>query len=225
MVMDNLAFAVDAGNSRSYPGSGTTWYDLSSNRYAGTMTAGLTYSSNNGGYINFPGGHYVRFTGLSGTVMSVPESFTGMTVTLWFYPTSSGASQYVVSSVSGSGSKGFDIILQDSGNNDYLRVSSSAATWLNTNTFETLNTWQQLTLVWDKSTLFTYKNGSIINVQSSTTAGFTTAPTELCLGTLPNMLGSYTYTGRIASLFIHSRPMNATEVAQNFNALRGRFGI
>ena len=31
IVTDGLVFCVDANNAKSYPGSGTTWYDLSKN--------------------------------------------------------------------------------------------------------------------------------------------------------------------------------------------------
>jgi len=225
IVTSGLAFAVDAANSKSYPGTGTTWSDISGNGLNGTMTAGLTYNSGNGGYINFPGGHYCRFTGIANTVMSTPNSFSGITVTLWYYPTSSQASQYVFSSAGGSGQQGFDILLQNSGNSDYIRLTTSAATWLNSNSVETLNTWQQITVVWDKASLTTYVNGSITNITTTTTVGYATTPTEMCLGCPPSVLGSYTYVGRIAAAYVHSRPLTAAEVLQNYNALRGRFGL
>jgi hypothetical protein len=225
MVMDSLAFALDAGNTRSYPGTGTTWYDLTSNRYAGTMTAGLTYSSNNGGYINFPGGHYCRFTGLANTAMDTPNAFNGLTVTLWYYPTSANANQYVLTSAGGSGRQGFDILLQNSGNSDFIRVTSPSATWVNQNSVETLNVWQQIVAAWDKSSLITYVNGAQTNILTTTTTGYSATYAELCLGSPPGALGSYTYIGRIAAAYVHSRALNANEVLQNYNALRSRFGL
>ena len=50
-----LIFYLDAANTRSYPGSGTTWTDLSGNGNTGTLTNGPTYSSANGGQIVFDG--------------------------------------------------------------------------------------------------------------------------------------------------------------------------
>ena len=54
-IVDGLVLALDAGNTKSYPGSGTTWTDLSGNSNTGTLTNGPTYSSDNGGYLNFDG--------------------------------------------------------------------------------------------------------------------------------------------------------------------------
>ena len=43
IVTDGLVLSVDAANKKSYPGSGTTWYDLSGNAINGTLTNGPTF--------------------------------------------------------------------------------------------------------------------------------------------------------------------------------------
>ena len=59
-----LQLYLDAGNASSYPGSGTTWTDLSNNSRTGTLTNGPTYSSADGGSIVFDGTNdYVQCTG------------------------------------------------------------------------------------------------------------------------------------------------------------------
>ena len=55
VVTSGLVLWLDAGQTRSYPGSGTTWYDLSGNGNNGTLTNGPTYSSTNGGDLIFDG--------------------------------------------------------------------------------------------------------------------------------------------------------------------------
>jgi hypothetical protein len=55
IVMNNLVLCLDAGNSKSYPGSGTTWYNLIPGGVNGTLTNGPTYSSANGGVIVLDG--------------------------------------------------------------------------------------------------------------------------------------------------------------------------
>ena len=61
IVTDGLVFYVDAGNSNSYPGSGTTWTDLAGSN-DGTLTNGPTFDSGNGGSIVFDGtDDYVNF--------------------------------------------------------------------------------------------------------------------------------------------------------------------
>ena len=54
-ITDGLVLCLDAANRKSYPGSGTTWTDLSGRGNTGTLTNGPTYSSANGGSIVFDG--------------------------------------------------------------------------------------------------------------------------------------------------------------------------
>lgn len=55
IVTNGLVLALDAANHRSYPGSGTTWSDLSGNGYSGSLVNGPTFNSANGGSIVFDG--------------------------------------------------------------------------------------------------------------------------------------------------------------------------
>ena len=90
IVTDGLVLALDAGNPKSYPGSGTTWTDLSGNGNNGTLTNGPTYSSANGGSIVFDGvDDYAEITDSSNNF-----DLGGIDATLefWIYiPSTSGA--------------------------------------------------------------------------------------------------------------------------------------
>ena len=55
IVTDGLVFCVDAGDKMSYPGAGTTWTDLTANKYNGALTNGPTFNSANGGSLIFDG--------------------------------------------------------------------------------------------------------------------------------------------------------------------------
>lgn len=63
VITDGLVLKVDASNNSSYPGTGTTWYDLSGNGYDGNLTNGVTWSSNSGGTFSFTGSslQYIDF--------------------------------------------------------------------------------------------------------------------------------------------------------------------
>jgi hypothetical protein len=81
VVTDGLVLALDAADTNSYPGSGTTWNDLSGNGNTGTLTNGPTYSSDNGGSIVFDGTNdYVPLVNNLGD----PQQFT---IEFWAYPT------------------------------------------------------------------------------------------------------------------------------------------
>ena len=55
IVTNGLVLALDAANTKSYPGSGTVWSDLTPNGNNGALTNGPTFNSANGGSIVFDG--------------------------------------------------------------------------------------------------------------------------------------------------------------------------
>jgi hypothetical protein len=64
IVTDGLVLCLDAGNPKSYPGSGTTWTDLSGNGNNGTLVNGVGYSGSNLGSLVFDGSNdYVNWLG------------------------------------------------------------------------------------------------------------------------------------------------------------------
>lgn len=90
IVQSGLVLNLDAGVSDSYPGSGTTWSDLSGNANNGTLTNGPTYNSANGGSIVFDG---VDDYGNFGTVFG--NGFGSITVTSWIKPTTFPTTNFV----------------------------------------------------------------------------------------------------------------------------------
>ena len=86
IVRNGLVLYLDAANPKSYPGSGTTWKDLSGNGNNGTLVNGPTFNSANGGSIVFDGTNdYVITTNLLNPTTNPNES-----VFVWFNPTAAG---------------------------------------------------------------------------------------------------------------------------------------
>ena len=79
IVTDGLAFYVSAADSLSYPGSGTTWTDISANNNSGSLTNGAVYDSGDGGSID------------SSNAISLAGS-TGQTWEAWFNADGTGDS-------------------------------------------------------------------------------------------------------------------------------------
>ena len=66
LVTDGLVLNLDAGDPRSYPGSGTTWTNMSGGGHNATLINGATYNNANGGSIVLDGGtQYVSIPGTS----------------------------------------------------------------------------------------------------------------------------------------------------------------
>ena len=82
IVTDGLVLALDAGNTKSYPGSGTTWTDLSGRGNTGTLTNGPTYSSANGGSIVFDGTNdHVTMSG--NNISGLSAETTDFSICIW----------------------------------------------------------------------------------------------------------------------------------------------
>ena len=215
--MNGLVLCLDAGNTKSYPGSGTAWTDLSGNNNTGTLTNGPTYSSANGGSLSFDGvDDYVD----CGNATSL--SFTNnLTVSIWC--SSNNAASYrspLMKASNGSWNDGFGY-WQFSGTfafyinqwNGAQTVSVSKASFSITNFVATYN----------GVNLKLYENGTLIQTGSSYTTNISNSSTNLEIGRGGG--GSYNWSGNIAQTQIYNRALTAAEIQQNFNALRGRYGI
>jgi len=65
IITDGLLLHLDAGDSNSYPGSGSTWFDISGNGYHGTFSGNLSFTTSDGGAL--------IFNGQNGTHVSLPS--------------------------------------------------------------------------------------------------------------------------------------------------------
>lgn len=217
IVTSGLVLALDAGNTRSYPGTGTTWSDLSGRGNTGTLINGPTYSSSNGGSLVFDGTN--DYVGSFPASICNTEDFTihcffNISV-LTITPTRTG--------ILGTRTTGGWGIITGLYNTKqlsfYLFGSSSVAT---SATAIEANTWYcvDVTRSVSANTINLYINGSFV---STATAGVLTP--AIINGTIGSENNGNYLNGRIAEVKIYNRALSDTEVLQNFNALRGRFGL
>lgn len=210
IVRSGSVFYVDAANKKSYSGSGLAWNNLSGNLYNRTLSAGITYSSSNKGVLTF-NGTSDKISGLTASNLSNP---TATTITFWFNaPPTSGRCD--LSWICSDG-----III--SSNNNLLYLYDGAA-YKSTSVVLFDNTWKQLTRVDNGSgnTLDFYINGVLVYTTQS----------NIVYGAAANHffarydgLASF-FPGNASVIQIYNRALTSIEVRQNFNALRGRYGI
>jgi len=223
-----LKLYVDAAVLESYPGSGTGWYDITGNGNNGILTNGPTYNSANSGSIVFDGSNdYVDF----GNPTSLNIS-TSLTLESWVYLTNitTGSAKTIIARWGSSqrsyklaalvSSKNFYIDILDTGNNDIYRLS---------NTIITINTWYHVVGVYVSGaspTLNIYVNGVLDN---STLVG--TIPSSIYSGTsifnigTDIVVGGNYHQGNISNSKIYNRALSASEVLQNYNVQKSRFGL
>ena len=207
---------LDAGNSASYPGSGTAWTDLSGNSRNGTLTGGPTYTSADGGAIVFDGSD--DFVQCSGSL-----TVTAATFVIW--------------------------LRRNGPQDDYDGIMYSRSAVATGISF--LGTTNKLSYTWNNAVnTYTWDSGLTIPdltwcmVAVSVTS--TSATAYLCqssgITSATNIVshtstvlddiklaqddqGARFFNGRIATAMIYNRALSAGEITQNFNALRGRYGL
>jgi hypothetical protein len=211
IVTQGLVLNLDAAIQGSYPKTGSTWFDISNNGNNGTLTNGPTYNSDNFGSIVFDGtDDYVTFS-------QVPSLTNQLTMECWFYLNAiqsqnqnrliSNADYYVIYLASTS-----QLAFYMEGNGGYLYSTG--------NSF--LNSWNHIVATYNGSNRSIYINGVLKSTMSATGNIFN--GNILNIGAYQNQ-SAYTINGRMPIMRIYNKGLSSTEVQQNFNALRGRYGI
>ena len=217
VVQSGLVLNLDAGASISYPGSGTTWSDISGNGNTGTLTNGPTYNGANYGSIAFDGvDDYVTLTNASNQ-FDFPGDFT---VGLWIYPTQYHLTyQTMLDTYPGGVTNGW-IFTTMNGSTPVISWYTQGSGWQASSTAVTSNDWNYLLASRIGTTVRLYKNATQIysHSDSSNIRGGT-----LNIGV--GLDGSYgNVFGRISNVQIYKdKGLTATEILQNYNALKGRF--
>ena len=215
IVTDGLVLVLDAGNVKSYVSGSTTWFDKSGNGNNGTLINGPTFSSANGGSIVFDGvDDYV-----SSNVSSSIQENVG-TCCCW-----------VKTSTPGSGFRGI-IVKQQGWGLFVVDGIFSTYNWGNSTTISTginiaTGVWNYVAMSFTNisgtpsNNASLYLNGSLVLI---TTIQKTTPVSTVTLAS-GSPGGSQFLNGNIAATQLYNRALSASEIQQNFNALRGRFGI
>jgi hypothetical protein len=220
IVSNGLVLCLDAANKNSYPGSGTIWTDLSGNGNNGTLTNGPTYSSANMGSIVFDGTNdYVNMG------ISTYCNLINISVSVWIKVTST--SLYFLSRYFNTTSfNGFFMYYDVASTKFGVDGRESSAAYLSRPTINTypLNNWYNVT--WTKSANIwsIYINGSL-DVSSAVGNGTTSFSNNIMwIGGYLGTSDQYYSGGNISNVQIYNRALTATEILQNYNATKSRFG-
>ena len=220
IVTDGLVLCLDAGNTKSYPGSGTTWTDLSGNGNNGTLTNGVGYNSGNLGSLSFDGiNDYVNL----GNILNIGTGQFSIECIARVSSLSTG-NYSKVASKGVYNVNGWRLQMGKNPSNVYNLIfeydPTSAITILSP--IQT-DTWYHFLVCRDGNNLMsTYANGVLKNT-ATVTSNLTNASYNYIIGN--NGSASETLNGNVACYRHYNRALTASEIQQNFNALRGRFGI
>jgi hypothetical protein len=211
IVKDGLVLYLDAGSPNSYyGGTGTVWKDMSGNGNNGTLTNGPTFNSANGGSIVFDGvDDYVN----CGTSTSLNEP---KTIEVWLYVTSQKTGMILSRGIAN-----YEVYTFTDGF-VYTYWGNRFNTTIN-NPPITLNLWNQFCFTISGVTETVYKNGDLIGPRTLNATPSYTNTGDVNIGRRNN--GSQYLNGRVSIIKLYNRELSSTEVLQNFNATRARFGI
>jgi len=220
IVQDGLTSVLDAGSTRSYPGSGTTWNNLSSssngtlnNASMGTTTAGtITFDGADDNVVIDPASGFFTNTWTYEVVAKFGNNIGTYQALVW----AEGTAQ-----VGGSGYQ-YLLALRDF-NKLHYRIYNATTGWNSTDVSTSMVPTDYNHIVWqfNNGTSKIYVNGQLLNTDTSRGAynGLTNQP--LCIGSRNDLL--YEMNGDIPVVNFYNRELTAAEVLQNFNAQKNRF--
>jgi hypothetical protein len=215
IVTDGLVLALDAANSRSYSGSGNTWYDVSGNDRNFSLNNGPTYSANNSGFIRFDGANDTAAIGY--TITSNP-----ITVFAWFNSRSFSSASNLAGLISNydNATNGFDI--RKNGSTLQLSLVTDV-TIGNVNFINNVvdNSWYNIAFTYDGTSLKSYTNGSsfsTISLSGTRRNGF-----RIALATSAYDFPNRVYACDISQFHLYQRALSAQEILQNYNATKKRY--
>lgn len=205
VVTNGLQLYLDAGNTSSYPGSGTTWTDLSGSNNHATLVNGVGYSSSNGGSL--------VFDGVDDYITSSFAITSGQAVTYcgWVYSTETTSTyRNFVDSVYQLPMIWWDSAGRIEFDTNGLRTSSSYR-----------NQWVFVAVSKPSgsSSASYYVNGVLAGTNSGSYSVPSVTPYWL------NRQGGATWKGNCSVILAYDTDLTGTQITQNFDAFRTRYGL
>ena len=228
LVTDGLILHLDAARKPSYPGSGNVWYDLTSNQYTGSLVNGTTFEKNrNSGTFSFDGSNdFVDF----GIIEQAPSGPANRTIQAWIKDESI-LDYSLLASFSGygydRGGAGKLFMFAVGGtdfNNRKLLIWTNSLNYISTHVLDR-NLWTNVAVTVTQGTNYpritVYKNGVADsggekNIDTINTLSYTIGHSNQTYSP---------FRGQISHNTLYNRALSAEEVLQNYNALKGRFGL
>jgi hypothetical protein len=228
IVTDGLYVCLDSANIKSYPETGTNWSDLTANRNNFSIVGSISYTASNSGSLLFNGG----YAQINQNVLLSLNNFSDWSIEVWLYQTSFGSNLFRSNifgiDVSGNVNSTTMYISRPGGN---FVIGGDGATGVMEPVVSvssptiSFNTWYQLVAVKNGTNIRLSINGVEYTSVTRTTFNWSN------LGSTTAKLGNRTegdvaFIGRIPIFRIYrGKSLSASEVLQNYNATKSRFGL
>lgn len=214
IVRSNLQLYLNAASSASYPGSGTTWTDLSPNAYSTTLVGAPTYNST---YFTFDG-----TTEYDNTNQSL--AFESFSVGAWFRTSAAGIKMILSKETTAGNPWNYRIWLNGGQINFDMSQVATQSSLSSPLTNYNNGSWYYVMATRDDSNWYLYVNGSQVATKVDPYTGSVTNAQNLWIGRSAFTAG-YQYVGDISQAFVYDRVLSAAEILQNYNATRTTYGL
>jgi hypothetical protein len=242
IVTNGLILNLDAANPRSYPQpyNGTTWSNLVavSSSLAGSLVNGVGYTGSNGGALVFDGTN--DYTAMTGNTFNYSPGTTGeLTLEAWVYATGPFSTYppeniTAIGGIIGQGiynnTTGWGLGIQRAGAGSFqyeFQTRNVSIASITTKADFTTGSWSHVVGSFTRNDFSRiYLNGNLAGSASSTPYNGITLTPNINDAAIGRAGGSnFSIGGRVAIGRLYNRPLTSTEVLQNFNATRARFGV
>lgn len=227
IITDGLQLRLEPQLYSSYPGSGTSAYDLSTNHYTATLVNGVTYSTARAPSFGFNGATNYRYINTGQYLSS--ETFT---LSSWFKSSVTTTYQMLFSKETTTGSPwNYRMFLGVTDGRIYADMTNGTTASLAGSTNLCNGVWHNAVFVRSVAldTLYLYVDGTLVTSITDGTTGTMANNQNVWIGlsayTGASIYGSYPMNGQIGQSLIYNTALTAQQVKQNFNAMRGVYGV
>jgi len=222
-VTSNLVLYYDPSNPSSYSGSGTVINDLSGNGLNGSMS-NIIFTS-----------PYFSYNGSSSQI-SVPDNALlepgsgDWSIEFWVnHSVIAGSSRILIAKTDGGGAQdwGYGLRTINLGNT-FMEIGNGTTSLQSSMTALTTNTWYQVVGVWtnvSSNSLALYVNGNLIGSISHSFTSVKNTTSPLYIGSFNGGQFSQWLNGRMGVVRMYNKSLNVSEILQNFNADKSKYGL
>jgi len=222
IVRDGLVLDLDAAKRDSYPGSGTQWNDIAGGVITGSLIGGPTFDPNNGGLIAFDGiNDYVT---LGSSRSSLIQGKTSFSIGIMFKMSSLAVLRGLLGTLNYSCTRNLGLL---SNINELTFYNDTAVCYsVSIGNFVEVGKWIYAVGTYDGTTtrLYGIKDGTLTQTSGTTKSGSTNTFTS-DFRVMGNQYDQYFTNGQCSQAFVYDKVLSQQEVLQNYNAIKGRFGL
>ena len=227
IVTDGLVLHLDAGNRKSYPGSGNTWYDLSGNNNHGTFNGTASFDSATRS-MSFDSGSNTYITTSFNTI------YSQITLSCWFntqtQDTDSASILRPILMLGDFVSDGpLEISMLRNGIADAHKIrfeigfDNATYRYITSNTYND-EIWHNVVLIKDNNVMSVYIDNQFLTTKTGDINNLYDNSIGLRIGG-GTSITARRFLGKVSNVSVYNKALSANEVQQNYNATKGRFGL